>query len=448
VQRDVSPGEPLAAILNRSAYSGGADLEHRFGGNNYAATALLGFSHIRGDTLAIAAAQRSSARYYQRPDAKSYHYDPSRTSLSGTNGNVGFNKIAGKHWLGGISGGWESPGFEINDAGALGTADGITGFGFLTYRETTPGKRIRRYSVTLSQENEWNFDRDRQFGSVILSTSTTFTNFWNLSTTTWHDFRAQNSRLTRGGPSMGTGWFDVMIVALTNSGAASTRWQIRNYYGKDEFGAPVNRISGLLSFRPTPQWQLSLAPNYLRAVNAQQFVTRRAGGSADTYGTRYIFGRIDQSTFFTDIRLNYTIRPDLTFELYAQPFAASGAYQSFGELPKPRSRHLRRYGEDGSTIQRTDSGYLVTDNRIRAADGSPDRFVIAFDDFNVREIRSNLVLRWEYRPGSTLFLVWQQNRAGFSDRGDLVRVGDLFEGFREVGTNFLALKATFWIPVL
>ena len=448
VQRDVSPGEPLAAILNRSAYSGGVDFEHRFAGNNYAMTGLFGFSHIRGDTLAIAAAQRSSARYFQRPDAKSYEYDPSRRSLSGTNGQLGVNKIAGKHWLGGTYASWETPDFEINDAGALGTADEVYANAFVTYRETTPGKRIRRYSVTLSRENMWNYDRDRQFGSVVLSSSTTFSNFWNLSTTSWHDFRSQNSRLTRGGPSMGTEWSNVMITALTNSSAASTRWQGRVYYGKDGYGAPTNRISGLLSFRPTPRWQLSLSPNYLRAVNAQQYVMRRDSGSATTFGRRYIFGRIDQSTFFTDIRLNYTLKPDLTLELYAQPFVASGAFQRFGELSAARSRELRQYGTDGTTIQKTDSGHLVTDTKITKGDGSPDAFVIGFRDFNVREIRSNMVLRWEYRPGSTLYLVWQQNRFGESGRGDLVRVGDLFDGFSEVGTNFFAIKATFWVPVL
>jgi hypothetical protein len=247
---------------------------------------------------------------------------------------------------------------------------------------------------------------------------------------------------------MGTEYYNVGIVSLTNSSAASTRWQGRVYYGKDGYGAPVNRISGLLSFRPTPRWQLSIAPNYLRAVNAQQYVTRRDSGSTATYGRRYIFGRIDQSTFFTDIRLNYTLKPDLTLELYAQPFAASGAFEQFGELSAARSRKLRQYGTDGTTIQKTDSGYLVTDTKITKGDGSPDAFVIGFRDFNVREMRSNMVLRWEYRPGSTLYLVWQQNRAGETERGDLVGINDLFGGLSEVGTNFFAIKATFWVPVL
>jgi hypothetical protein len=448
VQRDVSDGEPLAAILNRSAYSGGVDVEHRFAGNNYAMTGLLGFSHIAGDTLAIARAQRSSARYFQRPDAKAYDYDPSRHSLSGTNGSLGIDKIAGKHWLGGVYANWESPGFEINDAGALGTADDISGAVHVTYRETTPRRYVRRYSLTLSRENGWNYDGDRQFGSVVLNSTTTFSNFWQLQTTNWHDFRSQNSRLTRGGPSMGTEWFNVAIVSLTNSSSASTRWQGRVYYGKDGYGAPVNRISGLLSFRPTPQWQFSIAPNYLRAVNEQQYVMRRDSGAASTYGRRYIFGRIDQSTFFADVRLNYTLKPDLTLELYAQPFAAGGAFERFGELPAARSRKLRQYGTDGSTIQKTDTGYLVTDTKIARGDGSPDAFVIGLRDFSVREMRSNMVLRWEYRPGSTLYLVWQQNRAGESERGDLVGLGDLFGGLSEAGTNFFAIKATFWVPVL
>lgn len=448
VQRDVSSGEPLANILNKSAYSGGLDVDHKFGRNSYQAQALLGFSHIRGDTTAVGAVQRSSAHYFQRPDARSYHYDPARTSLSGANGYLNLEKIAGKHWLGGVYGGFESPGFELNDAGTISTADGVQGSSYISYRETTPGKRLRRYSVTLSNENEWSFDRERQFGSVIVDASTQFRNFWTLAGTTWHDFQAQSERLTRGGPSMGKEWFNVVIVSLTNSSAASTRWQGRVYYGKDGYGAPVNRISGLLSFRPTPQWQLSFHPNYLRAVDAQQYVLRRAGGSPDTFGSRYVFGRIDRSTFFTDIRLNYTLKPDLTLELYAQPFAASGAFERFGELPAARSRKLRQYGTDGTTIQKTDSGYLVTDRKYEQTPGTPDQFVIPFRDFNVREIRSNMVLRWEYRPGSTLFLVWQQNRAGSSERGDLVGLGDLFGGFSEVGTNFFAIKATFWLPVL
>jgi len=449
VQRDVTSGEPLGAILNRAAYSGGVDLNWRLKDGAYGVNALMGFSHIRGDTLAIARAQRSSARYFQRPDAKSYHFDPSRSALSGFNGYVSVDKNAGTHWLGGVSLGTESPGFEINDVGALGTADGVEGTWYIRYRETKPGLRLRSYGLRFTQENEWNYDRDRQFGAVRGDASATFRNYWTLSTTAWHDFRAQDGRLTRGGPSMGTGYSNVGIISLTNRAAANTRWQARVYYGKDEFASPTNRISGLLSVRPRPQLQLSIAPNYLRTVNSRQFIGVRGEGSATTFGNRYMFAFIDRSVFFADIRLNYTLKPDLTLELYAQPYAESGAYDRFGELAASRSRSLREYGTDGTTIQRqTNGNYAVTDDRILAADGTPAQFVIPFRDFNVRSMRSNVVLRWEYRPGSTLYLVWQQDRLGEVPRGDLVGLPHLLEGFREVGTNFFALKATYWIPAL
>ncbi|MBC7791271.1 MAG: carbohydrate binding family 9 domain-containing protein [Anaerolineae bacterium] len=449
VQRDVSSDEPLGALLNRSAYSGGADVNWRIKGGEYAVDALVGFSHITGDSLAILNAQRSSARYFQRPDAKSYHLDPSRTRLSGANGFLGLSKNSGKHWLGSLNGGFESPGFELNDIGSLSTADGLSASAQIRYRETQPGKNLRSYGLSFTQENAWNFDHNREFSAIRTDANATFQNFWTLNFTGWHDFRGQNERLTRGGPLMATGYSNVGIIALTNSIAANTRWQARVYYGKDEFGALTNRISGLLSFRPGPRWQLSLQPNYLIAQNAQQYVTTLGGGREETYDRRYVFAYIDRSTFFTDIRLNYTFKPDISFELYAQPFAASGRYSDFGELSAPRRRLLRKYGQDGTTIeQQSDNSYLVTDSRVTDIDGNPSQFTLPFRDFNVRSIRSNMVLRWEYRPGSTLFFVWQQDREGGRAFGDRVRVSDLFDGFSEVGTNFFAIKATFWIPAL
>ncbi len=449
VQRDVASDEPLGALLNRSAYSGGADVNWRIKGGEYSVNGLLGFSHIAGDSLAILNAQRSSARYFQRPDAKSYHLDPSRTRLTGANGFLGLSKNSGKHWLGSLNGGFESPGFEINDIGRLSTADGLSASAQLRYRETQPGRNLRTYGVSLTQENAWNFDRNREFAAIRTDANATFRNFWTLNFTAWHDFRGQNERLTRGGPLMATGYSNVGIIALTNSFAASTRWQARVYYGEDEFGAVTNRISGLLSFRPGPRWQFSLQPNYLIAQNAQQYVTTLSGGRSETYDRRYVFAYIDRSTFFTDIRLNYTLSPDITFELYAQPFAASGRYSDFGELSAPRRLRLRKYGEDGTTIeQQSDKSYTVTDSRIADIEGNPSQFTLPFRDFNVRSIRSNMVLRWEYRPGSTLFFVWQQDRDGERAFGDRVRVSDLFDGLSEVGTNFFAIKATFWIPAL
>ena len=131
--------------------------------------------------------------------------------------------------------------------------------------------------------------------------------------------------------------------------------------------------------------------------------------------------------------------PDLTLEAYVEPFASSGRYSAHGELEAARSKYLRTYGTDGTTIQReSDGSYTVTD-------GS-DTFSIPNLDFNVVSFRANLVMRWEWSPGSTLFVVWQQNRSGFEESGDLVGLSNLGDAFRAQGDNFFAIKLTYWIP--
>jgi hypothetical protein len=445
MQRDLSADDALSSLLTKSAYSGGADLLYRLQDGSYQIRSFLGFSNVRGESPAISLIQKSSARYFQRPDAKSYHFDSTLTSFSGSDFVVSIDKVTGKHWLGGGYYGGESPGLELNDVGRIGTADGKVLGSYVTYRETVPGQRLRRYETSLSVDQEKNYDGDTQFRQYTWSASTTFKNFWSLNLTAFRLERAQDERLTRGGPSMGTPYNNVGIVQLGNSSASTRRWSGRVYYGKDEYGAPVNRISGLLSIRPVPQWQLSAEPNYLRAVDTRQYVRTLSGGSAATYGKRYVFAYIDRTTFFTDFRLNYTLKPDVTLEVFLEPFAASGRYYRFGELTAGRTRDILRYGQSGTTIsQQADKSYLVTDSR----GAQPTTFTIPFPDFNVRSVISNMVVRWEYRPGSTFFLVWQQNRDGFEPNGELVQLGDLFGGFKSKGTNFLALKANFWIPAL
>jgi len=167
-------------------------------------------------------------------------------------------------------------------------------------------------------------------------------------------------------------------------------------------------------------------------------VTELSGGSPATYGSRYIFGFIDRTTLAVEVRVNFTLKPDLNLDLYAQPFAASGRYYDLGELPEPRSRNLRTYGTDGTTLERRPDGdYEVTDGA--------DTFVLTNRDFNVRSFRSTSVLRWEWRPGSTLYIVWQQDRSGLREIGARAGPGDLFRSLTASGDNFFAVKVSYWL---
>ncbi len=177
-------------------------------------------------------------------------------------------------------------------------------------------------------------------------------------------------------------------------------------------------------------------------MTARQFVQARAGGPAATFDRRYVFAFLERNEVSVRLRLNYALSPDLTLETYAEPFASSGRFYDFGELEAARSGGLRAYGQaEGTTLVRdTASGaWLVTD--------AGDSFTLPNRDFDVRSFRSNAVLRWEWRPGSTLFVVWQQSRARDEPLWSRLGPGDLFGSLTARGDNFLALKMTYWLPV-
>ena len=440
VRRSIGGDDPLAPYFNRNAVAGGADWILRFGGGNYELTGHLGGSRVEGDSAAIARVQRSSARYFQRPDAGYVDLDPSRTSLAGYAAALTLAKRGGKHWTWQVWGDVRSPGFELNDAGRLGQADQIYGGILGAYQETEPHGMIREYTIQAEADAAVNYGGARTFSFYRTDASITFSNYWWTNLTAWIDHRGQSDKLTRGGPLMQTPRDVTGIVEVGNNLSGKVRVRGRVYYGDYEDGAHIYRISGGLTVRPAPRWEFSLTPNYLRVRDNQQYVTTRPGGPAATFGNRYVFATIERSTLLAQFRLTYAFTPDLTLELYAEPFASSGRWSNFGELAAPRTQALRRYGTDGTTIATgADGAQTVT------ADG--ETFGIANEDFLIRSFRSNAVLRWEWRPGSTLFLVWQQDRFGEETSRGLVGPGQLWDAFRTTGDNILLVKASYWLSM-
>src|SRR6185436_1633367 len=166
----------------------------------------------------------------------------------------------------------------------------------------------------------------------------------------------------------------------------------------------LTNLTASLSMRPAPTWQFSVAPVYIGEQANRQFVNTFPGGRLDTYGNRYIFGAIERKTLSIGVRVNHTFKPDLTLDVYMEPFAASGRYTQFGELDRPGASDLRIYGAGDITQTR------LADGSYRMTDGTTV-FSLPNLDFNVKSLRSNVVLRWERRPGSMVYIVWQQNRS-------------------------------------
>lgn len=440
VHRDLDPDEPLARIVARNAFSLSADAVLRLNDGEYEGRLFAGGSHVDGEAGAIDRLQRSSARYFQRPDADHLDYDPTKSSLAGVKAGGSLERRTGRHWNWSGDVQVETAGFETNDLGRTSSVDQLQGESQLSYRETVPGPWWRSYEVAVGSQHLWSLAGDREQLQGTASGSITWPNFWETDVEVVRSLRGYDPRLTRGGPLMQTprGWR--AFIRTDNSQAARTQVDVSVLYGRDENGGLTFEGATEVALQPGSQWQLSISPRYQRLVEARQYVTTvpRAASVDRTFGSRYVFGAIDRSTYGTEVRFNYTFKPDLTLDFYGEPFAASGRYESFGELLEARSRLLRRYGTDGTLVTPAGEGVL------QVTDGA-DTFVLRARDFNVRSFRSNLVLRWEWRPGSALYLVWQQDREADEITGRRASPSDMFRSFGTRGDHFFAVKASLWL---
>ncbi|MGQ0733402.1 MAG: DUF5916 domain-containing protein [Acidobacteriota bacterium] len=440
VHRDFVDGDPLAAVLTRNALGVAGNSTLRFKGGEYELRASGGGSLVQGSPTSIERVQRSSAHYAQRPDRTYSVLDPALTSLGGWSIQANFDRTSGRHWLWGMNTKIDSENFETNDFANLNGADGLLVSGNVRYRETVPGRTLRSYDVRFDVSNDSTLRGLRQAGSVRSSVNVTWANFWTSSVSVARNLPQQSVSLTRGGPLMARapGWN--VGLSIGNRSTSQTRLFGNANFGETADGGRTRRVNFTTSVRPGPRWQLSINPFYERLTETQQYVSTLTGGRPDTYGNRYVFAYIDRTTLSLEGRLGLTLKPDVNLDVYAEPFAASGRYYDYGELVAPGVLDRLKYGQQGSSLVINGDG-----SRTVAVDGSS--FTLRNRDFNTLSFRSNVVLRWEWRPGSTLFLIWQQDRSGSDPSGSAVGVGDVFRSITAPGRHVLVVKSSFWLPV-
>ena len=437
--RDFGANNALQQLLTRRALYGGADWRMRFQQGRYAFSGFVAGSRVDGDTGAIRRLQTASTRFFQRPDASHLHFDPQRRSMSGFSAQVRADKDAGRHVLWGVELKAESPGFELNDLGRLGSTDDIEYNADIQIRQTVPGKLFQNWQLGFETKGARNFGGIHQMNSWTQTTQATLRNFWNFNVKSTLDLPSLDDALTRGGPLMGRPREFKQELRLNSAFGARTFWRVSGGYGTDEFATWRRHVGAQITLRPSARVQVSAEPSWQGGVDPRQYITRVAGGDR-TYGNRYIFGHIARTTVSTKLRLNYTFSPNLTLEGYAEPFVASGTYSHVGELAAPRSRLLREYGTDGTTLS------VDTTGARTVRDGSTT-FTLSNRDFHVLSFRSNAVMRWEWTPGSTLFVVWQQNRRTSENYLAAARLSELWRTTQSPGDNFLSVKFSYWLPV-
>lgn len=245
------------------------------------------------------------------------------------------------------------------------------------------------------------------------------------------------------------GWSGMANLNTDNRKAYTFRGNWR--WSTDEAGSWSQSGGVDATWKAGDRWEVRLGPDVTRSHSAAQFVTSVGDATAtDTYGRRYVFAGIDQTTVALDMRLNVTFSPSLSFEVFARPFVASGDYSGLKELRAPRTFEFARYGVDAGTVTRADDGDLRVDPD---GSGPASPFDVADRDFNYRSLLGNAVLRWEWSPGSTLYLVWQQSRelrlSGFdpADGGlGQFRLGrDARELFGIAPDNIFQVKVNYWL---
>jgi len=410
VNREAAGGafEPL----HRAAYSGGIDFSHSWGNRNYYLSFKAVTSHVRGAAEAILATQRSPVHYFQRPDAEYLAVDAGRTSLTGTGGNFEIGKQGGGRWMYAACVTWRSPGLELNDTGYLRQTDVIMASVWAGYRITEPFGPFRRVNVNFNGWAGFNFGGETIFKGGNVNLNLTLKNEWEVG----FGYNPQGSSLSssalRGGPSLYWPGGDNVWVYVGTDSRKNVRLSLFGNAGRRGPGDLDSwSVSPALTVIPSSAFQLSLAPSYSRYHNILQYVGVRAAGEEP----RYLFGTIDQETLSLTLRMTYCLTPDLTIQYYGMPFVSAGAYRDFKKIMNSRSRiageRFRLLGGaavyDPAVLQ-----YRVDEN----GDGTVD-YTFGNPDFNFREFRSNLVLRWEYTPGSALYVVWSQGRKGFLSEG-------------------------------
>ena len=407
-------GSVLGNQLNRSSLAAGIDGWYFLDPKQvWVLTGWTAASNVQGSAARMIGVQRTSRHYFQRPDADNVSVDSSATGLTGLAGRLWLNKQSGAV-MSNTGIGFISPRFEVNDLGLQSRSDVLNAHTMLGYQWTREGRFKRSANVWGALAGNGNFDGDLTSASLSLGANVTYRNNWNQWWNAGVNPHSIDVRSTRGGPAMKS-----LSGAYVNFGFNSDSYKKTFvspwvYLERDESGSSANNGGFYVEWKPRSNLFLSTGPwvNF-NHTDAQYVTTATDPTATATYGRRYVFAALDQSTVGADLRLNWTFTPDLSLETYVQPFFSSGKYRDYRSLARPRTYEFDPY----------------------AFSGNPN--------FDFGSLRGNAVVRWEYAPGSTLFFVWTQQRDEFQPEGDFDLRQGMTQLFNARADNVFLVKATY-----
>jgi len=435
VNRDISA--PELNFLPTSAYTGGLDFARYWNNRNYYVAARAIFSNVSGSKEAITEIQQSPARYFQRPD--NFRLDTTLTTLAGHGGRLEIGKIGGSKWNYGAFVNWKSPGLELNDAGFLRDADMILQIFWTQYQILQPKGKFLRFNLFLDQYSVWDFKGISMGKGIEANAFMQFTNYWTFRIGSNVEGQNLAKAMLRGGPYMklpggfrtffGLGSDERKKLNFNVFGNTYIAFQNaeKRYYTETE-----------IQYRPLNVFQVSLSPSLMQSNEELQYI--------DTYFSEgkdhYLFARIKQNVLSASIRLNLTLLPSLNIQYWGQPFIASGKYSDYKLITDPKAESFSQRYDAFLPAQLSydpvDQIFLIDKN----TDGTPE-YTFGLPDFNVKQFRSNLVVKWEYVPGSYLYLVWSQSRDRSDPTGVFMPGEDLADLFSKKPHNIWLVKFSY-----
>jgi hypothetical protein len=385
----------------------------------------------------MTAVQRGSLHYLQRPDARSFAVDSTVTSLAGVGARVWLNKQSGRVLFNSAIG-FMDPTFDVNDMGIQSRADVINAHVGSGYVWNDPNRWRKNASIIGAVFQSRDFDDNTVSEGGYAKGQIEFSNnySWNLGAS--YNPETMNNRRTRGGPLSlnlpsvhGTLYFDT-------DGKAKRFYFLEVDASSAESGSQSVSVSPGIEWKPVSSLSVNVAPSYERVIEDAQYVGSQADPLATaTFGARYMFATLDQKTLSAQIRLNWAFTPRLSLQTYLQPLVSTGHYYGYKDLARPKSYDFTPYDPAGIT---STAGGAILD-----LDGAGPLAPIDNPDYDVRSLRGNSVLRWEYQPGSTLYLVWTQERSDYGRVSEFDPSGSLDRLVNASPNDIFLVKVTYYL---
>jgi hypothetical protein len=425
-------------FLADNSVVGGLDFEHNWLNRKYYINAKSFYSKVNGSETAISRLQRSSQHLYQREDAEHLEYNSELTSLQGWGGVLSGGKRSGKFRLTGDLN-WRSPGVDLNDVGYMRQADYIKEEMHLVYNINKPKGILLKYYLMFEQRHHWSFGGENLMDEFDSQAKLTFKNYW---TTNFRLDRTSNeidTRQLRGGPSLRIdGNTTGGIIFQTNSSknlVFATKLEFARFDDKITWR---NKYDVSLSWLINNNFTLSSLTGFTKEANNSQYVKQETVNDK----IEYVVGKIDQQTLYTTLRVEYFITPELSLQYYGSPYASIGKYDNYRKVNQSKARDLNERYSPLYIVEGDNGKVLVDENNEVLLDFSTEN-----PDFNFQEFRSNFVLRWEYKTGSTLYFVWTNTSSSYED----VYNPSIMDSFKNISNvkaqNAFMIKFSYWFSL-